>query len=119
MFLGQVPDGDLPRLYRGAVAFVFPSLYEGFGLPPLEAMACGTPVVSSAATSLAEVVGDAAVLIDPLEIESIAEGIDRVVEDAALREALVARGLTQAQTFSWEVTASKTWSALEAALAEG
>ena len=89
VFIGQVPDRDLPRLYRGAVAFVFPSLYEGFGLPPLEAMACGTPVVSSAATSLAEVVGDAAVLVDPLEIESIAEGIDRVVDDTALREALV------------------------------
>ena len=77
----RCPTRSCPAIYRGALALVFPSLYEGFGLPPLEAMACGTPVVSSAATSLAEVVGDAALVIDPLDVDSIADGIDKVVDD--------------------------------------
>ena len=96
--LGRVPDKRLPKLYRGALALVFPSLYEGFGLPPLEAMACGTPVVSSTATSLAETVGGAAIEIDPLDTESIAHAIDRVVRDRELRATLRERGLKQART---------------------
>ena len=97
--LGRVPDMRLPKLYRGALALVFPSLYEGFGLPPLEAMACGTPVVSSTATSLAETVGGAAIEIDPLDTESIAHAIDRVVHDRELRETFRERGLKQARRF--------------------
>ena len=113
VFLGPVPDEQLPRLYRGAVAFVFPSLHEGFGLPPLEAMACGTPVVSSLATSLPEVVGDAAVAVDPLDVDSIANGIDRIVSDEQLRAELRVRGLAQAARFSWDDTAKRTWHALQ------
>jgi glycosyltransferase involved in cell wall biosynthesis len=113
VFLGQVPDERLPALYRGAVAFVFPSLYEGFGLPPLEAMACGTPVVSSLATSLPEVVGDAAVAVDPLDVDSITNGIDRIVGDEQLRRQLRARGFAQAARFSWDDTAQRTWHALQ------
>ena len=105
-----------PGLILGALAFMFPSLHEGFGLPPLEAMACGTPVVSSRATSLAEVVGDAALPIDPLDVDSIAAGIDRVAEDGSLRSELRALGLAQAACFSWDDTARSTWSVLQAAL---
>jgi len=112
VFLGPVTDEQLPGLYRGAVALLFPSLYEGFGLPPLEAMACGTPVVSSTVTSLKEVVGDAAVAIDPLDVECIADAIDRVVADDDLRRDLSSRGLAQAAKFSWERSAQRTWNAL-------
>jgi glycosyltransferase involved in cell wall biosynthesis len=113
VFLGDVPDERLPALYRGAVAFVFPSLHEGFGLPPLEAMACGTPVVSSLATSLAEVVGDAAEAVDPLDVDSIAAGIDRVIGDEQLRRELRARGLARAARFSWDETAQRALAALQ------
>jgi glycosyltransferase involved in cell wall biosynthesis len=115
-FLGNVPASTLPAVYRGAVALIFPSLYEGFGLPPLEAMACGTPVVSSLATSLAEVVGHAAVAIDPLDVDSIAAGIDKVVRDEQLRRDLRVRGFAQAGHFSWERSAQRTWTALQAGL---
>src|SRR6266511_3682862 len=118
-FLGNVPEEKLPALYRGAIAFVFPSLYEGFGLPPVEAMACGTPVVSSLATSLAEVVGDAAVAIDPFDVDSIAAGIDKVVGDDQLRRELRSRGFAQAARFSWDDTAQRTWTALQASLEAG
>lgn len=118
VFLGPVSDKQLPELYRGAVALVFPSLYEGFGLPPLEAMACGTPVVSSTATSLAEVVGDAALAIDPLDVDSIAHGIDRIVSDDGLRAELRERGLERAARFSWQRTAELTWQTLRQALGE-
>jgi glycosyltransferase involved in cell wall biosynthesis len=119
VFLGRVPDERLPALYRGALAFVFPSLHEGFGLPPLEAMACGTPVVSSLATSLPEVVGDAALPVDPLEVDSIASGIDRIVGDEQLRSDLRARGLSRAARFSWDEAARRTWRALEGAASVG
>jgi glycosyltransferase involved in cell wall biosynthesis len=82
--------------------FAFPSLYEGFGLPPLEAMACGTPVVTSRLSSLPEVVGDAAVLVDPYSVDDIAAGLARILEDAELRKHLVAAGRQRAQHFSWE-----------------
>jgi glycosyltransferase involved in cell wall biosynthesis len=101
-FLGFVPDDTLAALYRLATVFVFPSLYEGFGLPPLEAMASGTPVVTSNRSSLPEVVGDAAVLVDPYSASSIAEGIQKVLGDADLRRTLAARGLARAMQFSWE-----------------
>jgi glycosyltransferase involved in cell wall biosynthesis len=117
VFLGEVPDDRLPALYRGAAAFVFPSLHEGFGLPPVEAMACGTPVVSSLATSLSEVVGDAALAVDPLDVESIADGIDRVMGDDQLRARLRERGFAQAARFSWDETARRAWDALQGRVA--
>jgi glycosyltransferase involved in cell wall biosynthesis len=101
-FFGFVPARTLAALYRLASVFAFPSLYEGFGLPPLEAMACGTPVVTSRISSIPEVVGDAAVLVDPHSVEDIAGGIDVVLNDATLRAELVARGHERVQHFSWE-----------------
>jgi len=101
-FFGFVPDRTLAALYRLASAFAFPSLYEGFGLPPLEAMACGTPVVTSRLSSLPEVVGDAAVLVDPYSVEDIADGLARVLSDGELRTTLIARGRVRARSFSWE-----------------
>jgi glycosyltransferase involved in cell wall biosynthesis len=101
-FFGFVPERTLAALYRMAAVFAFPSLYEGFGLPPLEAMACGTPVVTSNVSSLPEVVGDAALLVDPTSVEDIAGGIERVLSDEALRSELVARGHVRARGFSWE-----------------
>src|SRR6266850_2772803 len=101
-FLGYLPDETLAILYRLAAVFVFPSLYEGFGLPPLEAMASGTPVVTSNVSSLPEVAGDAAVLVDPYDPRAIAEGIRRVLTDEALRRDLRKRGVARAGQFSWE-----------------
>jgi glycosyltransferase involved in cell wall biosynthesis len=101
-FLGFVPHRTLAVLYRLAGVFVFPSLYEGFGLPPLEAMASGTPVITSNVSSLPEVVGDAAILIDPLQPEAIADAIRRVLTDETLREEMRQRGLERARAFSWE-----------------
>ncbi len=108
VFLRDVPDADLPALYAGATVFVFPSLYEGFGLPPLEAMACGAPVVCSNASSLPEVVGDAAVLVDARNVQELGSAIARVLDDAALRDELRAKGIAQAAKFSWERTARET-----------
>lgn len=107
-WLGYVPSADLPALYSLATAFAFPSLYEGFGLPVIEAMACGTPVITSQDTALAEVAGDAALLIDPLEVESIASGLMRLLNDSALRAELRARGLCRAAEFSWARAAAET-----------
>jgi glycosyltransferase involved in cell wall biosynthesis len=101
-FFGFVPDQTLAVLYRLAAVFVFPSLYEGFGLPPLEAMASGAPVITSNVSSLPEVVGDAAVLIDPRSPESIADAMRRVLSDDALRLRMIERGLLRARHFSWE-----------------
>jgi glycosyltransferase involved in cell wall biosynthesis len=101
-FFGFVPDHTLSALYRMASVFAFPSLYEGFGLPPLEAMACGTPVVTSNISSLPEVVGDAALLVDPYNVEEIADGLARVLDDKALCSDLVARGRERVLHFSWE-----------------
>ncbi len=107
-FLDYVPDEDLPALYAGAEVFAFPSLYEGFGLTPLEAMACGTPVVCSNTSSLPEVVGDSAVMVNPHDLGEIVRGIERVLTDAALRDQLRARGPVQASKFSWERAAEET-----------
>src|SRR5438093_3404862 len=101
-FLGFVKDDTLAILYRLAAVFVFPSLYEGFGLPPLEAMASGTPVVTSNVSSLPEVAGDAAVLVDPYEVGSIVEGVRRGLTDEQLRKDLRHRGVARAGMFSWE-----------------
>ena len=100
-FLGFQPYDTLAAFYRLARAFVFPSLYEGFGLPPLEAMACGTPVVTSNLSSLPEIAGGAAVLVDPYDPASIADGIRSAVTDEARRQELVTRGLARARDFSW------------------
>lgn len=100
--LGYVPDAELGALYRGAEALVYPSFYEGFGLPVLEAMACGTPVVTYRATALPEVAGDASLLVDPpWSAERLATAIRRVLEDDALRETLRARGRARAAAFDW------------------
>jgi glycosyltransferase involved in cell wall biosynthesis len=101
-FFGFVPHRTLAALYRMASVFAFPSLYEGFGLPPLEAMACGTPVVTSRISSLPEVVGDGALLVDPYSEEAIAQGISRVIDDLELRRGLIERGLLRAAVFSWD-----------------
>jgi glycosyltransferase involved in cell wall biosynthesis len=108
-----VDDVDLPALYSGALAFVFPSLCEGFGLPPLEAMACGTPVVVSNTSSLPEICGDAAVLVEPLDVDSIADGIRRLVESSTLRDELRRRGMEHVRQFTWERTAEATWHVFE------
>lgn len=110
-FFGFVPEHTLAALYRLASAFAFPSLYEGFGLPPLEAMACGTPVVTSRISSIPEVVGDAAVLVDPLSVEEIADGLITVLGDEALRAQLISRGKARVQCFSWERSAQAIQSA--------
>jgi len=101
-FFGFVPDRTLAALYRMTSVFAFPSLYEGFGLPPLEAMACGAPVVTSRISSLPEVVGDAALLVDPYSVEDIARALNRVLTDDALCADLRERGQLRAQTFSWD-----------------
>jgi glycosyltransferase involved in cell wall biosynthesis len=107
-FAGPVAEADLPALYSGAMLFVFPSLYEGFGLPVLEAMACGTPVICSSTSSLPEVAGNAAVLIDPANVEALAEALQSVLDDDERRRLLRARGLAQADRFSWRETARRT-----------
>jgi glycosyltransferase involved in cell wall biosynthesis len=101
-FLGYLPEETLAVMYRLSGVFVFPSLYEGFGLPPLEAMASGTPVVTSNVSSLPEVAGDAAVLVDPYDPEALADAMTRVLTDEALRKDLRRRGLERARQFSWE-----------------
>ena len=113
-FTERVPTADLPALYGAAAAFVYPSLYEGFGLPPLEAMACGTPVVCSNTTSLPEVTGDAALLVDPYDESAWTAAMQRILDDAALRSSLRGRGLERAQLFSWERCARETLAAYDA-----
>jgi glycosyltransferase involved in cell wall biosynthesis len=112
-FTGGVRSDDLPALYGAADVFVYPSLYEGFGLPVAEAMACGTPVVASNASSLPEVAGDAAVLVDPHDETALADAVRRVLTDPALRETLRTRGLQQARRFTWERCARETLSVYE------
>jgi alpha-1,3-rhamnosyl/mannosyltransferase len=107
-FLGDVAEADLPALYTSATVFVFPSLYEGFGLPVLEAMACGAPVVCSNTSSLPEVAGDAALQVPPTDVAAWVEAISRVLTDDALRRDLAARSLARAARFSWQQTARET-----------
>ena len=108
MFTGYVADADLSALYGGATAFIYPSLYEGFGLPPLEAMCCGTPVITSNTTSLPEVVGDAGILVDPLDRDALTQAMLSLLKDSALGQTLRDRGLARSQTFSWAKCAADT-----------
>ena len=107
-WLGWIENEDLPALYGGALCLAYPSLAEGFGLPIIEAMASGTAVVTSNRSSMAEIAGDAAILVDPESPAALAEGLRRVAESAALREELIARGAARAATFVWEDAASAT-----------
>jgi glycosyltransferase involved in cell wall biosynthesis len=106
-FVGAVAEMNLPSVYRSAEALIFPSLYEGFGLPVLEAMACGTPVVTANGSALPEVAGDAALLVDPTSVEEIAGAMQRIVSDTSLRRELRRKGLARAAQFSWASTAAK------------
>ena len=116
--LGAVPHDRLPELYNSAVALVYPSWYEGFGLPPLEAMACGVSVIASRLTSLPEVVGDAGLLVDPGDIDTLAREMLNVVQDAELRRKLSQLGLDRAKRFSWETCARETYRVYEQVIQE-
>jgi glycosyltransferase involved in cell wall biosynthesis len=107
-FTGYVEDDDLPALYANAQVFVYPSLYEGFGLPPLEAMACGTPVITSNSSSLPEVVGKAGLTFDSKDWRSLARNLARVFSDASLHYQMRAAGIEQASRFSWVRAANET-----------
>ncbi|MBV8812230.1 MAG: glycosyltransferase family 4 protein [Acidobacteriaceae bacterium] len=114
-FLGCVKDEDLPALYRGAICLILPSLIEGFGLPPLEAMACGTPVIVSRTTALPEVVGNAGLLVDPLDVTDIRNAIEHMLGDAALRRRSREAGLLRARLFCWNTVAEKVRRVVEEA----
>jgi len=116
--IGRVPDADLPALYAGAAAFVLPSRYEGFGIPLLEAMACGTPVLATTAAALPEVAGDAALLFAPDDRPALVAALRHLLDDPALRASLVARGHARARQFSWHNTAAQTYAVLARAHAE-
>ena len=107
IFTSYVPDEDLPALYNAADLFVYPSLYEGFGLPPLEAMACGTPVITSNTSSLPEVVGDAGIMINPYSVDELANKMYEVLTNDGLREELSKKGLERAKLFSWKKCAEE------------
>lgn len=113
VFPGYIADEDKAALLSGAMALVYPSLYEGFGLPLLEAMACDTPVLTSNASSLPEVVGDAALLVDPLDTETITAGISRLINDIELRRSLIKKGRAQIRKFSWANAACQISEVLE------
>lgn len=108
VFTGFVADEDLPRYYQAAEAFVFPSLYEGFGLPVLEAMACGTPVVAARASCLPEIAGDAAMLVDPADVDGFADALAAVCGQPNLAAQMVTRGLARAARYHWDLTARQT-----------
>ena len=111
-FVGLVPEERLPSLYRGAEALIFPSLYEGFGLPILEAMACGVPVVTSNITGMPEVAGDAAILVDPRSVEQISRAMGHIANDCSVRKQLIQKGISRAAGFSWASTANRVQKAL-------
>ena len=113
---GRVADQDLAAIYSGAVAFVYPSLYEGFGLPPLEAMQCGVPVITSNTSSLPEVVGDAGILLDPTDVDALCHSIFKIYNQLSLREKMSAKSLEQAKKFSWERCTEETLDAYRTAL---
>lgn len=102
LFTAYVPDAEIPALLCGALAFVFPSIYEGFGMPPLEAMSCGVPVLTSTAASLPEMVGDAALLVDPYQVDAIADGLQQLYTDSALRQQLRTAGRKRTAELTWE-----------------
>ena len=105
---GYVPESDLPALYSGALCFIYPSYFEGFGLPPLEAMQCGVPVIVGDRTSLPEVVGNAGILVDPFDVNALAAAIEKVISDSSLRAKLSTQGLARAKLFEWRETARQT-----------
>lgn len=107
-YLGYVPTTDLPGLYTLATLFAFPSLYEGFGLPPIEAMVCGAPILTSRNTAMAEICGEAAELVDPHSADEIARGLHRLLAEPELRQTLSQLGLQRAGQFSWHMAAAKT-----------
>ncbi len=111
--LGEVAESVLPDYYRGARALVLPSLYEGFGLPALEAMACGTPVLAANVTALPETVGDAALLVQPDDIDALADGMERLLIEPGLRESLGRAGLARAKGFTWEAVAARVRTILD------
>lgn len=108
VFTGYVPREDLPALYNAADLFVYPSIYEGFGLPPLEAMACGIPVITSSSSSLPEVVGNAGIMVSPYDVDGLAKAMYEVLTNEGLKEELRKRGLKRAKLFSWRKTAKET-----------
>ena len=114
---GYVPDNDLPALYSGALCFVYPSYFEGFGLPPLEAMKCGTPVITGNRTSLPEVVGDAGLLVDPFDVKALAAAIEQLIYNPDFRLQLRVKGLNRARMFDWRETARRTLEVYQAAVA--
>jgi len=114
---GYVPEADLPALYSGALCFIYPSYFEGFGLPPLEAMKCGAPVIVGNKTSLPEVVGDAALMIDPFDVSAIAAAIQKVISDSDYRSELRVKGMQRAKQFNWKETARRTLAVYEKAFA--
>ena len=118
VFTGYVSDVDLPALYNAADLFVYPSLYEGFGLPPLEAMACGTPVITSNTSSLPEVVGDAGIMVDPHDVDGLADAMHKVLSNDGLREDMIKKGLKRAKIFNWEKCAKETLEVYEEAYNE-
>lgn len=115
----SLPETQLADLYRGAIGITLPSLHEGFGLPVIEGMACGVPVLTSSTTSLPEVAGDAALLVDPYDVAAIAHGVESLVQDERLRQGLINKGLKQAAQFSWHNTASKIQQTLDSLLKIG
>jgi len=119
VFPGFVPDEDLPALYSAAEFFVFPSLYEGFGLPVLEAMACGTPVVASNSSSLPEVIGEAGIMVEPRDIRALAEAMERVLADQGKQREMREKGLRQAAKFTWERAAAMTMEVYRSVLGRG
>lgn len=112
-FLGRIPDDRLPALISAATVFVYPSYYEGFGLPPLEAMACGTPVITADRTSLPEVVGHAGLMVDPFDVDALAGAVESLIRDEDLGRRLASAGIDRAATFTWARTARMTWELLE------
>jgi len=112
---GHVDESLIPSLFAGALLLAYVSYYEGFGLPPLEAMASGTPVLAGNRSSLPEVVAGAGMLVDPFDIEEIAEAVGRLAEDPVLRADLRQKGLLRAKQFNWSETARRTWEVLQAA----
>lgn len=113
IFTGYVPDEDLVKIYNAADLFVFPSIYEGFGLPPLEAMACGCPVITSNTSSLPEVVGDAGVTVDPYDDKALADEMHRILSNDGFKTELSKKSLERAELFSWRQTAKETWNVYE------
>jgi glycosyltransferase involved in cell wall biosynthesis len=106
-FIGFADDADLPALYSAALITAVPSLYEGFGIPVLESMACGTPVLTSNVSSLPEVAGDAALTVDPTDLDAIIAGLNRLMDDQTLRADFIARGMAHARNFTWDRSAQQ------------